>query len=487
MALGWLWSALLMLALGCYRITGAIVWRDELVSVSVAHRPLPVLWHLLAHRDSASGLYYLLLHAWIGLFGDSVVALRLPSVLAMAAAAAFVAAAGSRLYGPGAGLAAGLIFACLPVTSRYAQETRSYALCVAGAAAAGWLLLRAAERPGWRRWAGYTVAMAVTGLAHVVALALVVGHAVVVGVWWWRDRDRRILLGWLAATAAAVALVGPVLWLGTGQHGGQARWLTVPGPGALRQLWPPLAGSFLVAGGLIALAALAVAGRWRPAVFCLCGVLVPVGVVFAVSQVYPVWYPRYLLFVLPCLAIVAASAAARWPPRAAVAIVAVLAVLGAHDQRMLRRPGAHSSGRYPYLAAQPAVRYDRLGARLAAARRPGDGRLFLADEAHVQYGTYLDWRYGDSQPRVVCRAGLPAARRLLPVAVGDPRTCLGGTTRLWIVRTGRHTDRPLHGLDRAVAAALRARYRVASAHYLGGCTLILTVRASAGAGHAGTG
>jgi uncharacterized membrane protein len=87
----WAWSALAMVAIGGARITRPVIWRDELCSISAARRSLPDLFAMLHHVDAVSGFYYLLLHAWIALFGDSLLAVRIPSLLAMGGAAAFVA------------------------------------------------------------------------------------------------------------------------------------------------------------------------------------------------------------------------------------------------------------------------------------------------------------------------------------------------------------------------------------------------------------
>lgn len=479
----WAWSAVAMLGTGSVGITRPVVWRDELCSITAARRALPALWDMLQHVDAVSGLYYLLLHLWISLVGDSLPAIRIPSVLAMAGAAACVTRTCRILYGPRVGLGAGLLFAVLPVTSRYAQEARGYALCVFAAAAGGWLLLRALHRPQWTRWCAYLVAMTVAGYANAVALSLLAAHAVVVGAGWWRHREPRRVVRWAAAASGALVLTGPVLLVAARQRGGQLFWLTAPGPPQLRELFPTLAGSSLVAGALIVLAALSVTGPRRALLVGAAGVLVPVTVVFAVSQAQPLWYARYLLFVVPSLVVLASGATARLPVRATVTMVAVVAVIGVPDQRAVREPGAHTSGRYPYLSPQAPIRYDVLGRELHRRARPGDARLFLPAEAHWQYETYLDWRYGRDQPRLVCQARTAVqAQRLLPTADADIGRCIGHSPRLWLVRAGRHDTAPLRDLSAPVVTALQHRYRIASAVYVQGSTLILAVAATSHSG-----
>ncbi len=91
-------------------------WRDESVSALAASRPIGDLWELLGHMDRVHALYYLLLRpvAWVS---TSELALRLPSVLATAAAAYGIAALGRHLASARVGLLAGLVFAALPMVS----------------------------------------------------------------------------------------------------------------------------------------------------------------------------------------------------------------------------------------------------------------------------------------------------------------------------------------------------------------------------------
>jgi mannosyltransferase len=472
----WAWSALAMVAIGGARITRPVIWRDELCSISAARRSLPDLFAMLHHVDAVSGFYYLLLHAWIALFGDSLLAVRIPSLLAMGGAAAFVAVTGRDLYSPRVGLAAGLVFAALPATSRYAQEARGYALCVLGAAAAGWLLLRAARQPTWSRWLAYMLATTVAVLANAVALTLLAAHAAAVAGWWWLDRDRRLARFMIAALGTVVTAC-PMLLAGWTQRDGQLFWLTPPGLPELRELVPTLAGSVLVAGGLLTLGALGAAGPRRAALLGACGTLIPIVAVFSAAQIHPLWYPRYLLFIVPALVVLATGATTRLPVWATIAMVLAVAVIGEHDQRAIREPGSHTSGRYPYLSPQAPIRYDLLGNQLTARARPGDGRLFLPAEAHWQYETYLSWRYGTHQPQLICRKrSATQAQRLLPTAASDFDRCIGSTDRLWVLRTGRHTIGPLDDLPERISRPLTRRYRIASATYSGGFTLILTVK-----------
>ena len=222
---GWLVVAVPVIAellIGGYRIAGPSFWRDEAATISGSNRSVTAILALTRHQDAVHGLYYLLIHAVIAVGGTTETALRLPSLIAMALAAGLLAEVGRRLAkntglpSPGAvGLLAGLLLAVVPLTTRYAQEARPYALTTLFAVAASYLLIRAAgpargddptgraagpargddptgraagpargdhspELPAsdrrWPWWAGYAVAVAVTALFNLFAVLLVVAH-----------------------------------------------------------------------------------------------------------------------------------------------------------------------------------------------------------------------------------------------------------------------------------------------------------------------
>src|SRR5258708_29147410 len=167
----------------------------------------------------------------VRLGGSGELVTRLPSGVARAGAAGAVAAVGGRLVSPRAGLAAGLVFAVLPPVSLYGQDARPYAITVALAAIASYLLVRAmeADRSGSRyRWmTGYAVCVAALGILDIFGLLLVVAHAVTVGLRCLRASDagagasgagasgataaRSLAVSWLAAAVAGTPLGSPLL------------------------------------------------------------------------------------------------------------------------------------------------------------------------------------------------------------------------------------------------------------------------------------
>ncbi|MEV1076646.1 glycosyltransferase family 39 protein [Streptomyces sp. NPDC050211] len=172
---------MLSFALGLWGVRrGGTMWRDETVSYAMARRSLSDLWPTLAQVDAVHGLYYLLLHGLFRVFADAdpLLVLRLPSVLATAAASGTLALLGSRLAGPRVGLLAGVVFAVLPPVQRYAQEGRSYALVCALVVWASYLLVRAVQTRSRGFWAGYGAVALSACLLHEFAVLALVAHVV---------------------------------------------------------------------------------------------------------------------------------------------------------------------------------------------------------------------------------------------------------------------------------------------------------------------
>ncbi|MFI5986638.1 glycosyltransferase family 39 protein [Streptomyces sp. NPDC051555] len=468
----WLWAALLTLAVGLVGSGTPQMWRDEIASWSAATRDTGDLLDMLRNVDAVSGAYYLVLHGWTSLFGDSLVALRAPSALAMAGAAAFVVLTARTLFDRRTAVFAGLLFALVPVVSRYAQEARSYAFVVLAVAAATWLLLRALERPGVRRWLPYSLALCAAGLFHIVSLLVLLPHAVIVLLRARRARRWRLAVGYALAVVLALLPVLPLVLLGQSQVGRQISWLTTPHLRTIAEVWNSLFGSPLVAAGVLAAAALPLAwsrGR-RPAVeIALVGALPMVGcwIVSQGSTAY--FFDRYLAFTVPAWVVLAAAGLAALKPRAAGAVGLVLIVgLGATDQVQLRAA----------LSKEKGVVGASVASVITKGYRPGDGFVPVRGHDSVYM---VDYQVEYNLPDRVKLRDVFAAKSavanddLFPVACAQPTACLGDTRRIWVV-TWSGTKDPFHKLPAAEADALRAHYKVVESTKVRGLQVTLVER-----------
>ena len=407
---------LLAAIVGAWSVTVPSLWRDESVSVHFARIPLGEAWASWADVDAVHATYDLLIRPFIGIEPIEL-GVRLLSVLGFVAATAGLVLIGTRLSGWTTGALAGFVYALLPVTSRFAQEGRSYALVSAVAVFATLALLRAVERPVFRRFALYAGLVTLLGYLHLYAVLLVVAHLLHVAI-----SSRRLLRPTLLALSAAAALLLPLVVVASGQRERQLFWLRSP---HLRDL-PDLA---LTIGGTpsatIVLGLLVLAGVWvlRDRPIAVLWAFVPVVVSFVVSQGYPVFAERYVLYVVPAVALLAGAGIdgiARAVRHRSVATigralaVALVAVLAWPAQLDIREPDSRPDD------------LRSLSRDLSAELRPGDGVMPVP----ARYLKFVNAYPGPFGPADT-------------VAVGDVPTDM---TRVWMI-TKRHPSRTSEMID----------------------------------------
>ena len=163
---------------------------------------------------------------------------------------------------------------------------------------------------GKRWWAGYGAAIALTGMASLFALLLVAAHAVTLLV----TRNRARLLPFLAAAAAAVAVLAPLIVLGYRQDRALG-WISAPGLRALGSLFEHAAGSRQLIPLVAVLATCGVVASLRPgrrrelsvATVALPWLVLPPLILLGVSLIRPVYVERYVIFGQPALALLCAA------------------------------------------------------------------------------------------------------------------------------------------------------------------------------------
>jgi mannosyltransferase len=181
------------------------LWLDEALTVNIARLPVGELLDQLG-RDGHPPLYYLLLHAWMEVFGTSDFAVRLLSGLIGVATIPVCWLAARRHGGRDAATAALVLVATSPFLVRYAFETRMYSL-VALLVALGWLAVTSAlVRPTWARLLAVGALSGCLALTHYWSLYLLAVLGVVLLVSWRRGSAE-------AGRVLAAVVGGGVLFL----------------------------------------------------------------------------------------------------------------------------------------------------------------------------------------------------------------------------------------------------------------------------------
>jgi hypothetical protein len=445
------------------------MWVDEDLSVSIAKLRVGDVLDALRH-DGHPPLYYLLLHGWMRVFGESATAVRALSTVLSLCTLPLAWWTGLRYGGRRCALAALVLFAVVPSAVRFGSEARMYALVVLLVLGAWLAAQRAWERPSAARLAVVAVLTGLLLLTQYWSFYLFAATAIVLVVIAVRGAAvaRRSALRLLGALAVGGLLFVP--WVPVFVD--QLRTTGTPwGPPAR----PALVAASLLAGGgpsgeaqllgvgLALMALLALLGlstrdtrielelRTRPATRIEWG-LIALTLVFGVLGGYlgrVAFASRYTAVVLPLLILVAAyglTVLPRWPWRsAALAVLVALGLVASLEESLEIRTQA-----------------PRVASVIAERSRPGDLVVYCPDQLGPGVSRLLpddrhEVTFPDLQPaeRVDWVNYLQRIRARDPVAFADDVITRAGDGPVWLVWAGAY-----RGLGRrceAVAQALEAR------------------------------
>jgi mannosyltransferase len=413
------------------------MWADEYATVFAVHDTTwSQFWNLIQHQDLVHATYYAIMRPYVALVGDSPIALRAPSLLAMALAGAALPYLGRRLHSLSAGVVAAALFAATPSISRYGEEARSYAFITLTTILSFVLLLRAADKPQWRRWWLYGLSVVLLGLFNIITMLVVPAHLVL--FWQQVRRQHGTIRPWrILGPLIVIVTLGPSFLQATAHQDAQVDWIrTNYGIHSLTSYLPNLFGSAPVAAAYAVLGLVFVGMYVRqrtPATSALlCWALVPPLALFVISVVHPLFYYRYLLYTVPAWCLIGGVAVsravpARWRAALAVVVVVAVAVAGYDGQVGARQSPVAGQGDYR-LAARYVVPLVQQGDAVVYTYPTGfnDGaRRALRYEMRGR-------RYADLDDALVT---IPAVDTgyFGSVERTDYAVALHGVTRVWLI------------------------------------------------------
>lgn len=336
------------------------VWQDEAYSIVLARESLPETIEAQV-EDSSPPLYYILLHFWIEVLGDSEFGARLLSAVfgvGLVIAALLIT---TRLFSLEAGLWAGGLLAIAPQAVYYSQEARMYALTPLLALLSVYACHLLCEEPSSKRMGVFiaiTGAMLYTQNYGVFVLAAEVLYILsrrkhnpdprpmlslmgVVGVYlpWLLVLSRQVAEN----TTPWIAAPYPRMLFETALHLSFKSW-RLPVTGFLKVIW----AVGLIAVGVLCLLVVRfvirarrsedalMQDRRRAGLLILSYTIVPVMCAFIVSQTKPIYVPgRYDTIVQPGLWILCAvgltSLPRKWLKGAAAAVLLFALVVSLHS------------------------------------------------------------------------------------------------------------------------------------------------------------
>lgn len=317
---------LVMLALVArlHGISVPVIWYDEAYSLLLSERSPAQIWAITA-GDVHPPLYYLILHYWTMVFGNSAFSARSLSTLADIGTLVLCIKLMSLIATRRAALIAGVLLVLLPISVRYSQEARMYALLGFWLMAATVALVCWSRQPHLKRYpVMYVLLMTSAFYTHYFAALCVLVHWV-----YWSgvgSGESASLPGrkWLAANVAIVTLYSPWLphfidqaWKMKGLEWiAPTTWEILPSfiaqcAAMISASDGGLRGALIVSGLMIACCVVSLRYRRRDrrsTLLLIAYFFVPVITVFFLSWAVPIFVPRYLVFAAAGLPLIVAVA-----------------------------------------------------------------------------------------------------------------------------------------------------------------------------------
>jgi 4-amino-4-deoxy-L-arabinose transferase-like glycosyltransferase len=331
------------LALRIYGLGSESLWWDEVYAITTMSQPGPLEIIRLSTTDNNPPLFYLILHYWMLLAGDSAFSVRLPTAIAGVLAIPMMYRIGTLLFDRSAGLLAALILALSAYHIRYAQEARAYGLMAFLTLLSFYFFVRLLKGNASRYTSvGYVVFTALLLYTHFYGVFFVAAQIVYVLV------GRENLRGWVLPGVALGLLYVPWMMLlavnvlsPTGAWRGGTTWIPEPTLVDVAKTFEAYSASLPL---VIVLTLLAGYGLFRivrgdrpTALLLLAWLLVPIVLPFLVSHLYrPMLVDRYVIAASPAYYLLATQGFAgfeglafrerRYAQALLVLLVAVLSV-----------------------------------------------------------------------------------------------------------------------------------------------------------------
>ena len=433
----------LALIIRLFGIERESLWIDEAYSLWFVRQSYGDLVGDIALTEFNPPLYYILLHIWVDLFGESVFSIRLLSSLINVATIPFVYLTARwsvpDRHGHLTGMVAGTLFALCFAEIQYAQEARAYALLVLSfsvVTAASARIVRdivSLTGPGkmppasWP-WLMLGLGAALTFWSHYTSLLLLIFTGLLhVAIWLLLARSRLDVLGlYLRSAAAFLVLAAPALWI----------FFAYAIPGS-NEFWihPPSLADAIDATSIIYGAAYSL-DSWRLDLALRLLVFAPwpvLGLIYA-------WRSRDLQVRCNAGLMLALSIAAFalfllvtyvarpvflqrivLPTQVGWIVLCAMAPLAFRTQRLRNGVAAgmvlvFSSGAVAYHVARPEITQKepwREVARMIAQYSPDNSHVFTSASGEVIIGYYLE-RFGREDIRITAVSGslrIPEVRR----------------------------------------------------------------------------
>lgn len=276
---------------------------DEPFSIFHAQQSLKYIFNLSASGEPNPPLFLLLLHFWIKLFGNDVIAVRLMPLIFNALTSVIIYQTGRKYFTEKVGITSALIFIFSFYHFFHGLECRTYALFVMAASLSLYCFLKAIQTKNNKTIIGLTLSNVLLVYSHYFGWFLVFTQFIIMVILW---NDRTILKRVSLAISFTMLAFVPMLRIIINQFklSNKGTWLEPP---VIRDYLKEIIMLFndkmviLVLGIIVIVGALLIkrTGTEKLKIQYLIAFLwwfVPYTLMFIISFKLPVFNSRYILF-----------------------------------------------------------------------------------------------------------------------------------------------------------------------------------------------
>lgn len=166
------------LFLRIYDLSNESLWLDEGYSIKVANLNLSKIAEETSQNDTHPPLYYMILHFWIDLFGDSEFSTRFPSVIFGFFAILMIYKVGSLIFDKETGLLSSLLLGLSVFHIHYSQEVRMYSLLSLLTLFSMYFFIRLFKERSLMTLVGYILFTVLLMYTHVYGLFIIVAQSI---------------------------------------------------------------------------------------------------------------------------------------------------------------------------------------------------------------------------------------------------------------------------------------------------------------------
>ena len=286
------------LVLSWQTISFSSLYLDEAYSVFYCQQPLENFGQIL-EREVNPPLHFLLLSFWIKLFGDTEMAVRSLSLLFSGATVFTLVLFGRRFFHPLTGIFAAFLFCFSTVHFRIGHEARAYAMFGFLTVLSFWMFLAMLEKPTKKKTIGLTVVNALLLYTHLTGVFVL--FAQFLALLLWKNKPAKTNQHYFLSQGIIALLCLPfVFLLTTSKVGATSSWLQAPDWSTFLDLpHHYVYFDWIVYVGLGLVIVAAIIGKKKldgPYMLLLFWGVLTFFVAFIVSQWFPLFIVKYLLF-----------------------------------------------------------------------------------------------------------------------------------------------------------------------------------------------